>query len=271
MEPTENRIQYPISHSCHYVMATDKYYKTREGCQKAIFEPQQNYYSNRLQAIVTGIPNTIDFFTYVPEFIADDNGTTNTSTVEQLLIREAGVGTPPDHTLRMEGSYILESTRYQQADFYQVCNHFLLEKLKYWFAYEQDSRLQLHQYLFWNNKRSHLCRHAKIPSHNNIPETSTTPVYPLVYEQNFAHSAAPPIILLKLKLLDSGQTALSHQYQVSVTKNIDTTDLHIHVQSNTQSKQKNNPTTQSLHIITTRNQTNTRAQEKRTRGERVRA
>jgi hypothetical protein len=97
-----------------------------------------------------GIPETMDFKTYIPN--AQLGNEMNTYTVQQLLTGSVSLGQRShDQTLippcfikvskgRDKGSYILEGHTYQQSDIKELCESYLLAHLQNWVKDEGDPK-----------------------------------------------------------------------------------------------------------------------------------
>ena len=199
LQINDDRIRYPTSHGCKYVVCTSDHCDSREKYRATVFKPQQEYYDNRLQVMINGLPSDLNLHYHVPQILIKD-GETNALTFESLITGEITLAhrekdNSPMYAVftklckgRTEGSYVLESTRYQQADFYELCSKHLQNILQNWLHDIDTSKLYI---TFESSRGSIFTGMHKYPI-STIVEDTDVPEFPLVYDHDLARPPAPP-------------------------------------------------------------------------------
>jgi hypothetical protein len=142
LKPSADTIKYPTAAHCKYVDIRTEAYDTRNQWVDNVMMPQFQYYHNRHEVLVMGVPSQVDFKTYVPKVQLGED--MNEFTIHQLLTGAASLGQRrEDQSLippcfikvskgRDKGSYILEGRAYQQHNIKELCENYLLGHLQHW-------------------------------------------------------------------------------------------------------------------------------------------
>ena len=138
---SKNREKYPNLYNMHLVDIRTNAHDSLEEWQKNVFSPQEEYYENRVNVIITGVPAAVDLLTFVPQ-VQFVNGGMNESTVAQLLTGAASLGTRGSDPIpsvfikfyrgRDPGSWIAEGRTYYQNDIELLLRQFLKGHLVNW-------------------------------------------------------------------------------------------------------------------------------------------
>jgi hypothetical protein len=148
LKKTTDRIKYPTLAHCELVDIRTEAYDTREEWHN-IMNKQNQYYQNKKEVVITGIPEHIELDKFVPDI--EINGSPNTYTAAQLLTgfvslgaRRDGIPIAPFHRLskgRDKGSYILEGFMVDQRDIRIIAETYLVPHLRHWLEYEADTSM----------------------------------------------------------------------------------------------------------------------------------